>query len=312
MNYIQQAFKGKNEWYNWVLTIIAVFIGWQIIGVIPILTAAFIKTSSLAEFSKAIETSFRNIGLSNNLYLFLIISMFFFGLISLFFSIKYIHRRSVNSVITSRATPDFKRFCYGFFVWGLIATLTITASIYAHPEDYEWNFRPIPFFTLLLISFLFLPIQTSFEEILFRGYFMQGIGILAKNRWVPLLFTSVAFGLLHYANPEVAKLGSITMLFYIGTGLFYGIITLMDEGLELALGLHAVNNIIVALFVTANWTAFKTDALFIDTAEPSMGWETFFSVLILYPFMLYVFAKKYNWKNWIKKLTGKIEKPLNL
>ena len=85
----------------------------------------------------------------------------------------------------------------------------------------------------------------------------------------------------------------------------------MDEGTELSLGLHAINNIVAAFFVTTNWTVFQTDALYVDTSEPSVGWEMFFPVLVLYPLMLFIFSKKYGWKNWAEKLTGKIEKPFD-
>ena len=57
---------------------------------------------------------------------------------------------------------------------------------------------------------------------------------------------------------------------------------------------------------------FQTDALFIDTSEPSVGFEMFFPVLVLYPLLLFVFSKKYGWSNWVEKLTGKIEAPLNI
>ena len=67
---------------------------------------------------------------------------------------------------------------------------------------------------------------------------MQGLGIMAKNRWVPLVVTSVLFGAMHFFNPEVDKLGYGIMVYYMGTGFFLGIMTLMDEGLELALGFH--------------------------------------------------------------------------
>ena len=135
---------------------------------------------------------------------------------------------------------------------------------------------------------------------------------LFNSKLTPLLITSVIFGLLHGANPEVEKLGYISMVFYIGTGLFYGVTTLMDEGTELSLGLHAINNIVAAFFVTTNWAVFKTDALYVDTSEPSVGWEMFFPVLVLYPMMLFIFSKKYGWKNWVQKLTGKIEEPTNI
>ena len=312
MNYIEQAYKGKNEWYHWVLTIVLVFFGWQILGVMPLVMAAAAKSENIAQFTEFAQDSFMTAGIDKNFFLFLMIFTFFMGMIFLFIGVKYIHKRTITSLITSRDKIDWKRFFYGVFVWGILALVLSYVGILMAPENFTWNFNGKPFFILLAISFLFMPFQTSFEELLFRGYFMQGIGILAKNRWVPLILTSVVFGLLHGANPEVAKLGQITMVFYIGTGLFFGIVTLMDEGTELALGLHAINNITAAFFITTDWTVFQTDALYIDTSEPSVSWEMFLPVFVLYPLMLFVFSKKYGWTNWKEKLTGKITEPVNL
>ena len=308
MNFIQQGYKGKSEWYFWVITIIIVFFGWQILGPIPLMLTAFVKAGSLTEFAKQAETLFADAGINSNLYLFLMILTFVGGLLALLISVKYVHKRTITSLVTSRKKIDWKRYWFGFFTWGIVASLAIIIGVFISPENYVWNFKAIPFFTLVAVSFLFLPLQTSMEELFFRGYLMQGLGAWVKNRWFPLIFTSVVFGLLHAANPEIEKLGYIAMVFYIGTGFFFGITTLMDEGTELALGLHAVNNITAAFFVTTDWTVFQTDALYIDTSEPSVGWEMFFPVLVLYPLMLLLFAKKYNWKNWVQKLTGKIEK----
>ncbi|MBT7135182.1 MAG: CPBP family intramembrane metalloprotease [Polaribacter sp.] len=312
MNYIQQAYKGNNQWYHWIFTLILVFFGWQIIGVFPLTGVAISYSSDMNEFANAAQNNFMTLGIDKNLFLFLIIISFISGLLTLILGVKYIHRRTFKSLVTSRNLIDWKRFWFAFFTWGIIAIILTIVGIFMSPENYIWNFKPIPFFTLLAVSFLFLPFQTTFEELLFRGYLMQGIGTVVKNRWFPLIFTSVCFGLLHGANPEVEKLGAISMVFYIGTGFFYGIITLMDEGTELALGLHAINNIIAAFFVTTNWTVFQTDALYLDISEPSVGFEMFFPVLILYPFLLYVFSSKYGWNNWLEKLTGKIEAPLDV
>ncbi len=312
MNYIQQAYKGNNQWYHWIFTLILVFFGWQIIGVFPLTGVAISYSSDMNEFANAAQNNFMTLEIDKNLFLFLIIISFISGLLTLILGVKYIHRRTFKSLVTSRNLIDWKRFWFAFFTWGIIAIILTIVGIFMSPENYIWNFKPIPFFTLLAVSFLFLPFQTTFEELLFRGYLMQGIGTVVKNRWFPLIFTSVCFGLLHGANPEVEKLGAISMVFYIGTGFFYGIITLMDEGTELALGLHAINNIIAAFFVTTNWTVFQTDALYVDISEPSVGFEMFFPVLILYPFLLYVFSSKYGWNNWLEKLTGKIEAPLDV
>ena len=114
------------------------------------------------------------------------------------------------------------------------------------------------------------------------------------------------FGLMHIANPEVEKLGYLILIYYIGTGFLFGIITLMDEGTELALGMHAANNIVAAVFVTANWAAFQTDAIFIDISEPSLSLYMFLPVFIVYPLVILFLSKKYHWSDWKQKLFGKI------
>ena len=312
MNYIQQAFKGNNEWYHWIFTIILVFIGWQILGVIPLVMTAFASTENITEFANAAANNFMTLGINKNLFLFLMLFMFAVGLVFLLIGIKYIHKRTITSLVTSRKKIDWKRFFFGFLSWGILVVVLSVIGIYLAPENYTYNFNAKPFFILVAISIVFIPLQTSLEELLFRGYFMQGLGTLAKNKWVPLVITSFCFGLLHGANPEVQKLGSILMVFYIGTGFFYGITTLMDEGTELALGLHAANNMIAAFLVTTDWMVFQTDALFIDTSEPSVTWEMFIPVFVLYPLILWMFSKKYGWNNWLDKLTGKVEEPVKL
>jgi hypothetical protein len=146
---------------------------------------------------------------------------------------------------------------------------------------------------------------------MFRGYLMQGIGVISRYRWVALILTSLIFGLMHFANPEVSVLGPVIMISYIGTGFLLGIMTLMDEGLELALGFHAGNNLITALLVTANWTAFQTDSVLIYTEKPTAGFDVLIPVLVIYPIYLLIMAKVYKWKNWNSKLFGKVELPDN-
>ncbi len=307
MKYIQQAYKGKNEWWRYALTIFIVFIGWQLIGIIPLFMTALSKANNMGELIEASGDAFMSLGINSNLYLFVMILSFFFGLISLLFSVKYVHQRKVITLITSRNTIDWKRIAYAFSLWFGLSVATLALDYSLSPEDYTWNFNLVPFSILVLVSFLFMPFQTSFEELLFRGYFLQGLGIWFKNAAVPLVLTSLIFGLLHSFNPEVEKLGPMVLIYYIATGFLFGITTLMDEGTELALGMHAANNIVAAVFVSMNWTVFQTDALFIDSSEPSIGLEIFLPVIVIYPLVLFVFSKRYGWKNWNQKLFGKVE-----
>lgn len=118
--------------------------------------------------------------------------------------------------------------------------------------------------------------------------------------------TSVIFGSMHIFNPEVEKMGYIILIYYIGTGLMLGIMTLMDEGMELSLGFHAANNLIGALLVTSDWSALQTNSILKDISEPSAGIDVIIPVVVVYPILLWVFSKKYQWNDWKEKLTGNI------
>lgn len=226
--------------------------------------------------------------------------------LALLFWVKFIHQQSITSLTTSRSKIDWKRVFFSFSIWAFITISLTGIGYFLSPEDFVINFNASKFFIFLFLALILIPLQTSFEEYLFRGYLMQGIGVVTKSRLIPLIITSVAFGLMHIANPEVGKLGLIIMVYYIGTGFFLGIITLMDEGLELALGFHAANNLIGALLVTADWTAFQTHSILKDVSEPSAGFDILLPVFVVFPLLLIIFGKKYGWKNWKEKLAGKV------
>ena len=237
-----------------------------------------------------------------NLGLFLILIPFLTTLPAIWYVVVKLHNQSFKRIVTSRKKIDFEKITFAFLLWGLISAIMVLSDYFINPHDYELNFKPLSFLILFLIAALMIPIQTSVEELIFRGYLMQAFGILFKNRWIPLIFTAGIFGVLHLWNPEIDKLGTELIWYYIGTGLFLGIITLMDDGIELALGFHAANNLVTAILVTASWTAFQTESILINNSEPSLGKELFITLLIIYPILTIIFAKKYQWKNWKKQL----------
>ncbi|WP_419211154.1 CPBP family intramembrane glutamic endopeptidase [Maribacter sp. X9] len=303
--YIEQGYKGLSESWRYILGIFTVFFVWQFIGAIPLLMALALKEGGMSALMGGDIGSMAKV-LGNNVFLFFMLLTFAIGLLSIFAFVKYVHKQSITSLTTSRKRVDWKRVFVSFFLWAIVSVLFIFLDIFLTPEDYEFNFNLVPFLTLAVVAILLIPIQTSMEEYFMRGYMMQGLGIMFGNRWFPLVFTSLLFGLMHIFNPEVEKLGYGILVFYIGTGFFLGILTLMDEGLELALGFHAANNLTAALLLTSDWSAFQTDSLYLDISEPVLGWDILVPVFVVFPILLFIFSKRYGWTNWKDKLTGKV------
>ena len=302
--FLLRAFVPNNHFWKYIIGLLVILIA-STVGQIPLAIAVFAKRMSEGKDFPTDQNELMTV-LDKNLTLFLLLLSFAVALLGVLLVVRYLHNQKFIDVITSRPKIDWKRFFFAFSVWGIFQLVSVGISYATTPEDFVWNFNLVPFLILSVIAILMIPLQTSAEELIFRGYLMQGVGLLVKNKWFPLLFTSVSFGLLHLSNPEVTKMGNITMVYYIGTGLFLGICALMDEGLELSLGFHAANNLITALLVTSDWTAFQTDSILKDVSDPSAGFEIVFPVVIIFPIVLFIFSKKYNWTNWKEKLTGKI------
>ena len=299
--FLNQALDYKNPFWMYLLGSFVIII-FVIIGQLPI--TFFITKESISAAGGDPMAALRS--LDKNLQLILLLIPFLVGFLGLFLVVKKIHNRSLTSISTSRKSLDWNRIMYAFSVWSLVSILLIFGDYFFNPDSYEWNFNLKSFSLLLIISILLMPIQTSLEEYIFRGYLMQGFSFLFNSRWVALFITSIVFGSLHFSNPEVQKLGLGVMAYYIGTGLFLGILTLMDDGIELALGFHASNNIMTALLVTSSWTVFQTESILIDISEPTLGGETFFSLFILYPGFIFLMSRKFNWSGWKNKLISKL------
>lgn len=311
LNYIQQAYTGLHDWWRYIIGVIIAIIGVFIFSGPHMAGILYKQFNNELDMSRMDDTNYLLSLFEPNLNLLFMLLPFAGGLLFLIFAVKLLHKQTFKSLTTSRAKIDWKRVFSMFMVWGVFSSGLVVLDYYLSPEDYVVNFNLNKFLVLAVIAIVLVPLQTSFEEYLFRGYLMQGIGVLVKNKWVPLIITSVVFGMLHIANPEVDKLGKVIMVYYIGTGLFLGIMTLMDEGLELALGFHAANNLFTALLVTADWTAFQTHSILKDTSEPTGAAfaDIFMPVFIVFPIILLILGRVYGWKNWKDKLFGQVEEP---
>ena len=294
--FIEQAYKGDNAWWRVVLTIILTA------GIlIASLAMYFILTPAELQAQYDMMKQLPSIvALAANLI------PFVFLLALIFVCVYVLHKRSILSLTTSRSKWDIGRVLFGFTLMFIISVVGFAISYFNDSSEIVWNFDAVNFSILVVVSFLLFPIQVAYEEYLFRGYLMQQIGIVVKNRWFPLVITSILFGLFHSANPEVMEMGFGVMSFYIGTGLLLGIVTLMDESLELAIGIHLGNNIIAALLMTSEFSALQTDAIFKFTGSGNEGMvsEMIVTMAITYPIILVILAKRYKWSNWQEKLFG--------
>lgn len=308
MKFLEKGFLGRTDWWRYLLTLLLVLVGIGLFSLPHGFAVNGQKQLGIYDEAQFNDVSFLMTLFDSNVNLVYMLLPFVGGLLFLFLGVTYMHGQKLTNLSTGRDAMDWGRVRFAFLIWTCLIIASVGIQYLLAPESLVFNFQLQPFLILFVLAVVLVPLQTSFEEYLFRGYLMQSIGVLARNRWFPLLVTSLVFGLLHISNPEIATLGYGLLVYYIASGLFLGVVALMDDGMELSLGFHAANNLISALLVTADWQVFQTYSLFKDISTPNL-WVAALPSLLLFPVMLFIFGKKYRWSDWKERLTGVIEKP---
>lgn len=266
MKHLESTFKGRNSLWRYIVMIAAVLIASNTIGAIPLFVGMLVKSASTPEvFSQlaANPNDYSVLGLDQNILLIMMIFPFIAGLAAFILLVKPLNERTVKATINGTGKIRWNRFFISALVWLILSALYLFFCLKFDPSNFTINNRTISLAILAVISVLFIPFQAAFEEVLFRGYLMQGFAALLRNRWFPLVMTSVLFGLMHSLNPEVKEFGFLTMMpQYILFGLIFGVITIMDDGIEAAMGAHAANNIFICIMVTNKASALQAPALY--------------------------------------------------
>lgn len=280
-SYLDGARLGRTEWWRFVLGLGSIFIVWLFAGSVPLVFFAMLTGAPLDEMGQLEGyplLSFVGLMLS-----FVVLFLSIWGAIIVF------HGRSLHSLIAPFRRFNGRRALQGFAVWFLLAGLQSLIEALLFPGRYVWTFNWQQFALFLIPVLVLVPIQIAAEELLFRGYLLQWLGLHIRNILALSLLTGILFGLLHMGNPEAVGAGAWLMLInYSSAGFFFAFITIRDNGLELALGVHAANNLFAALVANYVVSSLPTPALFtVQELDAGYGVAVYLVSIIL--FLLVVF-----------------------
>ena len=243
--YLDLALKGRNAWWRYALGAFTIAFFWLVLGYVPYLLLV-------------------GAGMRHQLLEYLAVNFSIFMMLAgLVLTVKLIHRRPLLSLITPEARVDWCRIGRGALVWAVIAAVIVVIEHLLYADRYYLSFNPERFFIFLALVLVLTPIQTTTEELVFRAYAMQGLGLLTRRPALVAVASSLVFTVPHLLNPEVYQHGALIMAAnYFAIGMLLASITLRDGRLELAIGLHAMNNVFLALIANYEGSALTTESIF--------------------------------------------------
>jgi len=259
--YLDLARQGKNEWWRYLLAVPVILFAWQLVGGVPILLLIIWVTldgNPATAFHQ--DGTFSGVSLNLSFTTLMLASWAFVA--GIFLAVRFIHQRRFLSLVTPSRSLDWRRLFQGFSVWfGLVALFALLEA-FLYPGRYVLTLNLRTYIPFIFLALILIPIQTSAEELFFRAYLLQGFGLRNRNIWTLSFLSGFIFMLPHLLNPE-AKLNYLLMgLSYFSIGALLAYITLRDGSLELALGVHAANNLFTVLFANAVVTALPSPSMF--------------------------------------------------
>ena len=310
MNHLESSFAGKNSFWRYIVMIAAVFLASNTIGALPLLGGLLLKSIGDPGLFSALASNpgdYSAMGFPSNIFLIIMLFPFIVGLAAFWLLMKPLHSRTFSSVINGTGKVRWSRLFIAFAVWTILSALYLIAYLRLDPENFSINNQGATLIVLVIISLALIPFQAAFEEIIFRGYLMQGFAVLLRNRWLPVIFTSLLFSLMHGLNPEVREYGFLNMMpQYFLFAMIFGIITILDDGVEAAIGAHAANNVFLCIMVTNKSSALQTAAYYKQLGiHPWIEFAALLAVGLLFVLILKVI---FRWKDF-SVVAGKVMKP---
>jgi membrane protease YdiL (CAAX protease family) len=239
-SFLDVARTGLNAWWRYVLGIVVIAVCWQLIG--PVVAMVLIAIADSVGLVSEVnwgafqtENPFVNFFAQN--------VTFPFAWLGIYVTIRYLHRRPIRSLVAANRPIRWRRIGLGAGVWFAIGVALSAVDVLQHPDLFRVTFAPGAWLTVVVLVLLLTPIQTTAEELVFRGYLLQATGLLTRQPLLLILPSSLVFAMVHAANPEFLANPLIGWLPYFTLGVLLVAATLRDDGSELAIGLHAANNI---------------------------------------------------------------------
>ena len=284
MNYLNRAIGNQNQWWKFIVVILGLFV-----SLLSIITPfSYLSDRFISYPSDSIQLLIEDV-----LFPFLV-----FLVVSIIL-IRILYKRSPSQVINGRKYIRFNKILSGMLIWGLIMIVPFILGYIADPSSLELNFNLERFIPVFLVAIIVFPIQAGCEEFLFRGYLTQVFFGWTKSKFIALIIPSVIFGAVHLGNPEINEYGLWPMMVtYIGLGMIFGLVSLIDGGIELAIGAHIIQNIIAAVFVSYKSSALEgLESVFhVESSPPESVLSSIMGIIFLGSVFIGILKWKYNWK----------------
>ena len=287
---------GATQWWRWVVGFLAIAVAWIGIGAIGIVLAG----CELIRATNIFGLNCKNADITGDgsvIAMLIVLGLGFgVGLAGVWLVVKYIHKKTLLQLVTGRPRFDLSRYFVAMGVAFVLSLVMFLIDRFIFQVDMTFERPGMLFVGFVVVALVLVPIQSGFEEVVYRGYLMQGFMLLTRNKAVLALVTGVLFAVTHLSNPEASTYGIplyVTALTV--SGIFHALLVLFDGGLELAAGYHMMNNLFMGVVSNTEGAVIETPALFTIHEDSYELFPNLVLEIVVFAVAILALNFKYKW-----------------
>lgn len=182
-----------------------------------------------------------------------------------------LHRRPPASLL---GPGGFRPRAFGLGVAAVAAAALVTVAASAGVAPPVRQTTLADWARLLPVALPLVLVQTTAEELLFRGYLTQALAARFRSPLAWALVPSLAFGALHWDGAAHGADAWLAVAAATAVGLAFADVTAATGNLSAAIGLHFANNVVALLLVAVPGptAALALGLSPVDALHPMRAW----------------------------------------
>lgn len=169
--------------------------------------------------------------------------------IGVWVAVRFVHKDRFGNVLGATGSLSWRDFRKGFVA---IVLTSILSEIMIYAIRPEFSLAPldpatwlIAFLPLLALCFL----QTSAEELMFRGYLLRGLANRFRSPWIWGVLPGLTFLLIHYTPGMTGEDIALILLTIGALTIVLVLLVYVTGNLGASMGVHMGNNLVAFLVV---------------------------------------------------------------
>ena len=281
----QEPVQTRPALWRWILGTVIIFVGWLLIGtVLTAVTVGFFGLDLAAiagtdDASREIVNSYEPWQAATS------ILISFLPLLMLPIALHQLLLREDLKSLFTRSNRSFSReVLQGAVIMAALLVVAGPPDLLLNGDDYQWSFDSSRFIPYLLVAATLIPMQTTAEEVFYRGWIQQRLENGRRSIWFVSFASGALFALPHLGNPEVNGELFLAILGYGASGFMFAWVTMRDKSIGVAVGAHGANNILAGLLISSADSALPAASIW---TTPSVSWgpAALFSILMIPAFI---------------------------